>query len=113
MDENGRWHLTKIMNSSIRLDVFLTVACYPARKEAANGQNRLHGDTMETDEATYRSYLLRLWQVEQNGNFTWRCSLEEARTGQRQNFASIQGLLSYLLAETGEQSTVAKEEETS
>ncbi len=70
------------------------------------------GKTMATDEATYRSYLLRLWQVEQNGNFTWRCSLEEARTGQRRNFASLQALLDFLLAETNEQLIATKEEKT-
>jgi hypothetical protein len=68
---------------------------------------------METDEATYRSYLLRLWQVEQNGNFTWRCSLEETRSGQCQNFASLEALLAYLLAETSEQPGVQEKEESS
>jgi len=68
---------------------------------------------LETNETTYRSYLLRLWQVEQNGRFAWRCSLEETRTGQRRNFASLQTLLDYLLAETSEQSTAPNEEKTS
>jgi hypothetical protein len=68
---------------------------------------------METDEASYRSYLLRLWQVEQNGNFTWRCSLEEARTGQRQNFASLDALLGYLLAETSQQPGAQEKEKRS
>lgn len=67
---------------------------------------------MEKDEATYRSYLLRLWQVEQNGDSTWRCSLEEARTGQRQNFANLAAMLGYLLAETDEQSVMQKRGET-
>ncbi|MAT96541.1 MAG: hypothetical protein CL608_05305 [Anaerolineaceae bacterium] len=65
---------------------------------------------MAKDEATYRSYLLRLWQVEQNGNFSWRCSLEEARTGQRQNFASLQALLNFLWDETSEQPAAQNEE---
>ena len=65
---------------------------------------------MAKDEATYRSYLLRLWQVEQNGNFSWRCSLEEARTGQRQNFASLQALLNFLWDETGAQPAALNEE---
>ncbi|MCA9943993.1 MAG: hypothetical protein H6656_14145 [Ardenticatenaceae bacterium] len=68
---------------------------------------------MERQETTYYSFLLRLWQVEQNGCLTWRCSLEEAKTGQRRNFASLQMLLDYLLAETSKHSTAIKEEETS
>lgn len=68
---------------------------------------------MEPIKATYRSYLLRLWQTEQNGNFVWRCSLEEASTGQRQNFASLAALLAFLRAETGEQPVMKQKEETS
>jgi len=67
---------------------------------------------MEPNEATYRSFLLRLWQVEQDGCFTWRCSLEETRTGQRRNFASLQALLDYLLSETSGQPAIPYEEET-
>lgn len=64
---------------------------------------------METEKAVYRSFLLRLWQVEQNGDWTWRCSLEETGTGWHQKFVDLEALFSYLNAETGA-SPVAQEE---
>lgn len=56
---------------------------------------------METKKATYRSFLLRLWQVEQNGDWIWRCSLEETGTGWHQKFVDLEALFGYLDAETG------------
>jgi len=50
--------------------------------------------------ATYRSFLLRLWQVDQNGDWVWRCSLEETGTGRYQLFVDLEALFSYLSAET-------------
>ncbi|MCA9954303.1 MAG: hypothetical protein KC434_06260 [Anaerolineales bacterium] len=51
---------------------------------------------MAIEAETYRSFLLRLWQIEQNGACTWRCSLEETGVGERQNFASLAELMVYL-----------------
>lgn len=56
---------------------------------------------METEKEAYRSFLLRLWQVEQNGDWIWRCSLEETGTGRQRTFADLEALSSYLDAETG------------
>lgn len=56
---------------------------------------------MEPEKAAYRSFLLRLWQVEQNGDWIWRCSLEEAGTSRHQKFVDLDALFSYLNAETG------------
>lgn len=56
---------------------------------------------MKTEKATYRSFLLRLWQVEQNGDWIWRCSLEETGTGLHQQFVNLDALFGYLNAETG------------
>jgi hypothetical protein len=56
---------------------------------------------MDTEKATYRSFLLRLWQVEQNGDWIWRCSLEETGTGLNHNFVNLDALFGYLSAETG------------
>ncbi|MCO5205941.1 MAG: hypothetical protein M9928_12965 [Anaerolineae bacterium] len=55
---------------------------------------------MGTEKATYRSFLLRLWQVEQNGDRLWRCSLEETGTCRQRNFADLEALFGYLSAET-------------
>lgn len=56
---------------------------------------------MEREKVTYRSFLLRLWQVEQNGDWIWRCSLEETETGWHRKFVSLDALFGYLSAETG------------
>ena len=49
----------------------------------------------------YRSYLLRLWEErsEQPAMVMWRCSLEDALTGQRHGFASLEALMDWLKAE--------------
>ena len=66
---------------------------------------------MEPDKETYRSFLLRLWQVEQNGDYIWRCSLEETGTGQHHRFLDMEALFGYLCAETGTPPLMQKEEE--
>ncbi|MFL7837802.1 MAG: hypothetical protein ACK2T4_10745 [Candidatus Promineifilaceae bacterium] len=64
---------------------------------------------METEKATYRSFLLRLWQVEQNGDWIWRCSLEETGTGWHRKFVDLNALFGYLSAETGTKPPAEKE----
>ena len=44
----------------------------------------------------YVAYLLRLWQVNEGEGAVWRASLESARTGERQGFASLADLCTYL-----------------
>ena len=51
------------------------------------------------------SYLLRLWQAEQEGTWVWRASLESAsdrfgRPGERRGFASLADLYAFLVEET-------------
>jgi len=48
----------------------------------------------------YLSYLLRLWQVESTGQWVWRASVEDSRTGERRGFASIDALLAFLREQT-------------
>ncbi len=45
----------------------------------------------------YRSYLLRLWRIDQSGMCDWRASLEDTRTGQRIGFASLEDLFVFLM----------------
>lgn len=47
---------------------------------------------------TYRSYLLRLWREEQAGE-PWRASLQSVATGERQGFASLDGLFDFIRRE--------------
>jgi hypothetical protein len=48
----------------------------------------------------YRSYLLRLWRSGSADPPSWRASLEDARTHQRLNFASLEQLYAFLTDET-------------
>jgi len=48
------------------------------------------------NQSTYQSYLLRLWQVRQNGKTVWRASLESTRTGARENFADLKQAFDFL-----------------
>jgi hypothetical protein len=44
----------------------------------------------------YISYLLRLWQVESEGELVWRASLDSPHTGQRLGFASLAEMVAFL-----------------
>ena len=48
-------------------------------------------------EMGYRSFLLRLWQVDSEGKRAWRFSLENSGTGERRGFANLGELLVFLL----------------
>jgi hypothetical protein len=54
---------------------------------------------MVFEQPGYRSYLLRLWRVGSADVPSWRASLEDARTHQRQNFASLEQLFAFLIDE--------------
>jgi hypothetical protein len=45
---------------------------------------------------TYQAYLLRLWQVQRDGQSLWRASLENPHTGERLGFAGLTELFAYL-----------------
>jgi hypothetical protein len=59
----------------------------------------------------YRAYLLRLWQVRAAGETQWRASLENAHTGERRGFPSLERLVDYLRAETGAQESGRRDDE--
>jgi hypothetical protein len=48
----------------------------------------------------YLAYLLRLWQTSDGERQIWRASLERPGTGERQGFAGLNDLFSFLLART-------------
>lgn len=52
------------------------------------------------DKPEYRSFLLRLWQVNSASGMEWRASLEDAQTGIRLGFSSIRRLHEFLLDQT-------------
>ncbi len=70
---------------------------------------------MSVEEYGYLSYLMRLWQDNDDdthrpegrcldpgkGQAAWRVSLESARTGKRRSFANLEDLLAFLRQQTG------------
>ena len=48
----------------------------------------------------YLSYLLRLWMVEEDGEYLWRASLEVTHSGERYGFANLDDLLTFLKEQT-------------
>jgi len=53
----------------------------------------------------YLSYLLRLWRENDQDRPQWRASLESTQDSERQSFASLDDLLTFLRQETSNQST--------
>lgn len=51
---------------------------------------------MNTRPERYHAFLLRFWQIEQDGEETWQASLEDSRTGEKRGFASIEALVKYV-----------------
>jgi hypothetical protein len=63
----------------------------------------------------YISFLLRLWQVSDEGNSepnaikaVWRASLENPHTGERKGFASLEELFDFLRTQTEATTKCAK-----
>ena len=50
---------------------------------------------MTTDTQDYRSYLLRLWRVRDDGE-RWRAALERVEDGERCGFEDLEALFAYL-----------------
>jgi hypothetical protein len=55
---------------------------------------------MAEERRGYIAYLLRLWRERNAGVDVWRASLEDPHTGQRQGFADLDRLLSFLKEQT-------------
>lgn len=53
-----------------------------------------------TKQSTYLAYMLRLWQVDRQGQPEWRASLESPHTGERLGFADVAQLLAFLQEKT-------------
>ena len=70
---------------------------------------------MKLNQSDYHSYLLRLWQVRDDGQ-QWRASLEDVQTGDLCGFENVKALVMYLQALTAQdnpQSAVLAEQEVS
>ena len=53
----------------------------------------------------YLAYMLRLWQVDREGQSQWRASLESPHTAERLGFADVAQLLAFLQETTGVEPT--------
>jgi hypothetical protein len=49
-----------------------------------------------TEQRRYLAYMLRLWEVSNDGQLDWRASLESPHTGERHGFANLEALLGFL-----------------
>lgn len=49
--------------------------------------------SMQLEIRTNRTFILRVWREKNNGAFTWRGSLTDARSGRKTYFQSIPGLM--------------------
>lgn len=57
---------------------------------------------MKTQPTRYLAYMLRLIPIQRDGAWTWRAFLENAHTGERLGFASVEMLFAFLLERFGE-----------
>ena len=55
---------------------------------------------MSKERRRYVSYLLRLWQAEHKGALVWRAFLQNAHSGERWGFATLDELWAFLKQET-------------
>jgi hypothetical protein len=55
---------------------------------------------MTAKQPGYLTYLLRLWQVNDQGKPVWRASLESPHTGERVGFGSLEALFAFLVEKT-------------
>ncbi len=51
---------------------------------------------MDAELKDYRSYLIRLWQVNSEGRAVWRVMLESVQTGERWGFTELPDLCAFL-----------------
>ena len=55
------------------------------------------GKLVVATKGSYLAYLLRIWQFKDAEQLTWRASLEDPHTGERQGFATFEALIDFLL----------------
>jgi hypothetical protein len=60
------------------------------------------GPRRSSSRGLYRSYLLRLWSKQEDGDGgTWRASLESPITQEQSHFPDLESLFAFLRLETG------------
>ncbi len=56
---------------------------------------------MAKKERLRLTYLIRLWQVNSEGQTVWRVSLEDAHSGEKRAFGDLSGLFAFLREKLG------------
>jgi hypothetical protein len=100
-----RYHYTsKQVQNSTTFDNFLIPTCY----SKTDSTSRKIAGMMMKKQPDYLSYLLRLWRVSGDEESlpplqkaTWRVSLEDPHTRERQGFASLDELFEFLRNQIG------------
>lgn len=59
----------------------------------------------------YQSYLLRLWPTKTAGSTVWHASLENAKSGERTNFASLEDMFFFIRGRTCGEVNISPDEE--
>jgi hypothetical protein len=57
---------------------------------------------MTKERRPYMAYLLRVWQIQGKEGPSWRASVEEAHTGERHGFASLEELFDFVREQAGQ-----------
>lgn len=60
----------------------------------------MEGPVTQGEGRAYVAWVLRIWQVESATGVIWRASLQNARTGERAAFGSVDALCGYLTRRT-------------
>ena len=61
---------------------------------------RKGGAVSTEDQRRYLSYLLRLWEIEDDVRPAWRASLESPQTGECHGFSDLKALFAFLEQKT-------------
>ena len=61
---------------------------------------------MSAEQPRYLAYLVRLWEVETEGESIWRASAQCPHTGERYAFADLERLYAFLKERTGREAAV-------
>lgn len=64
---------------------------------------------MTDDKPQYFSYLLRIWSPGDEGEVSWRASLDDPRTGERLGFPCLEALFEYLQEHINQDTGTEKE----
>ncbi len=80
---------------------FHAVDGYTVSRSFTSGRERQETATWATQimiekPRVYLAYMLRIWSLRNSGKTLWRASVENAQTGERRGFASLDDLFEYL-----------------